>query len=149
VNDRNTANSFHDTNTLLRFKIKEYQRLERDSDHEFKSPIKDQGEWLKSVHTTLPQPMTQVCYGGVFVTAAKQIRKRGSKVWSSIEKSLSRGDNIQESHYAERSWAGLLAYPTSVTAFKHLQCWLLFIKPVIKRQQTVLRYYHLWQQTRH
>ena len=32
-------------------------------------------------------------------------------VWKGVEKSLSRGNNIQEGHYAERSWASLLATP--------------------------------------
>ena len=36
---------------------------------------------------------------------------RGDNIWKRIELSLSRGNNIEEGHFAERSWAGLLAYP--------------------------------------
>merc|ERR1719203_1244740 len=36
---------------------------------------------------------------------------RDNSVWKSVEKSLSRGNNIQEGHYAERSWAALLSTP--------------------------------------
>jgi hypothetical protein len=32
-------------------------------------------------------------------------------IWKAIEKSLSRGNNIQEGHYAERSWGYLLSTP--------------------------------------
>jgi hypothetical protein len=32
-------------------------------------------------------------------------------VWKALEKTLARGDNIQEGHYAERSWARLLSTP--------------------------------------
>ena len=34
-------------------------------------------------------------------------------VWHAIESTLERGDNIQEGHYVERSWARLLAKPLS------------------------------------
>jgi hypothetical protein len=33
------------------------------------------------------------------------------EVWRAAERSLSRGDNIQEGHYMERTWAMLLASP--------------------------------------
>jgi hypothetical protein len=33
------------------------------------------------------------------------------QVWEKIEDSLMRGDNIEEGHFAERSWAALLSNP--------------------------------------
>ena len=33
------------------------------------------------------------------------------EIWLSLERSLSRGDNIEEGHFAERTWAGLLHRP--------------------------------------
>ena len=34
-------------------------------------------------------------------------------VWTAIERSLSRGNNILEGHFAERTWVSLLAKPLS------------------------------------
>jgi hypothetical protein len=49
--------------------------------------------------------------GGIFAASVKNIKKRKMEVWRAAERSLSRGDNIQEGHYMERTWAVLLASP--------------------------------------
>eukprot|EP00980_Cylindrotheca_fusiformis_P004882 scaffold1038_cov100-Cylindrotheca_fusiformis.AAC.5 len=55
--------------------------------------------------------IVQVCFGGVFAASVRRIRQQKMEVWKRLEESLSRGDNIQEGHYAERMWGMLLAPP--------------------------------------
>ena len=55
--------------------------------------------------------VVQVCYGGVFAASVSSIRKTKASVWQTSETILSRGDNIQEGHYMERTWGMLLAAP--------------------------------------
>eukprot|EP00980_Cylindrotheca_fusiformis_P004885 scaffold1038_cov100-Cylindrotheca_fusiformis.AAC.8 len=55
--------------------------------------------------------IVQVCFGGVFAASVSRIKQQKTKVWKRLEESLSRGDNIQEGHYAERMWGMLLAPP--------------------------------------
>lgn len=74
------------------------------------------GAWidrLKLHPLAVSQNLVPVCYGGVFAVTKSQIAKYPKRVWKSIEKSLSRGDNIVEGHYAERMWAPLLSKPFS------------------------------------
>ena len=91
----------------------------------------DQGEFL-SEHTTLskwwhamgapdPPEAMQVCYGGVFSGSFRNIYKSTDvdevvagmdrSAWKNVEVSLSRGNNIQDGHYAERSWAAMIHTP--------------------------------------
>lgn len=74
------------------------------------------GVWADHVHLH-PSAMTQnivpVCCGGVWAVTSHQIAKHPKSVWMAIAKSLSRGDNIIEGHYAERLWASLLSKPLS------------------------------------
>ena len=58
-----------------------------------------------------PPEAMQVCYGGLFSGSVQNIFKMGTSVWKNIEMSLSRRNNIQERHYAERSWALLMSTP--------------------------------------
>eukprot|EP00980_Cylindrotheca_fusiformis_P000090 scaffold19_cov114-Cylindrotheca_fusiformis.AAC.37 len=55
--------------------------------------------------------LVQVCLGGIFAASVKSIKKVKKEVWKAAERSLSRGDNIQEGHYMERIWALLFAAP--------------------------------------
>ena len=70
-------------------------------------------EWIRkmSLEARLPVPYTPVCYGGNFVTITTRIVDR---LWHGdmvlLELDLERDDNIEEGHFAERSWAGLLSY---------------------------------------
>ena len=60
------------------------------------------------------------CYGGVFAVRKERIHSLGKAFWSRIEEMLSRGDNIQEGHYMERSWAMLLSPKLSKADEKRL-----------------------------
>ena len=58
----------------------------------------------------LPSPLTPVCYGGNFAAKATQIYPR-KDLWKRMVTSLSRTNDIEEGHFAERAWAGILSYP--------------------------------------
>lgn len=49
------------------------------------------------------------CYGGVFAAQRAHARRQPRARYAALEAALSRGDNIVESHYAERLWGTLLA----------------------------------------
>ena len=66
-------------------------------------------EWLTKMDISLPK-ISRVCYGGNFAVKTANILKIKQNSARLLE-SLSRGDNIVEGHYAERSWAGLLSSP--------------------------------------
>lgn len=71
----------------------------------------DLGAFYNMLPVETPPEITQVCYGGVFAASVPRIKERGLAVWKHLEGELSRGDNIQEGHYTERSWAILLSKP--------------------------------------
>lgn len=74
-----------------------------------KSPYRNMGHWLDNMGIELPGPLTPVCYGGNFAAKASQIYSK-KKLWEKMATSLSRGDSIEEGHFAERAWAGILSY---------------------------------------
>lgn len=65
-------------------------------------------EWLRAMHISLPSPVTMVCYGGNFAVKVANILNSRRPILNMLH-SLSRGDNIVQGHYAERTWAGLLS----------------------------------------
>ena len=77
--------------------------------------IHNLGDWVDNlslpIHPT--QNLVSVCFGGTFATTKKQILKKPLWVWEAIERSLSRGSNIVEGHYTERTWGPLLSKPLS------------------------------------
>ncbi len=77
----------------------------------FKSKHVNMAAWLRDMGISLPRPLTPVCYGGIFAVKKSQIAKVPKHIWSNMESSLARGDNIEEGHFAERTWAGLLHRP--------------------------------------
>eukprot|EP00957_Ditylum_brightwellii_P154118 11728886-Ditylum_brightwellii.AAC.1 len=59
---------------------------------------------------TMNVPFIPVCYGGVFAIQTSLIS--GKKHWlEKIEHSLERKDNIEEGHFAERTWVALFSKP--------------------------------------
>eukprot|EP00980_Cylindrotheca_fusiformis_P030878 scaffold25562_cov132-Cylindrotheca_fusiformis.AAC.2 len=103
-----------DLKSLKQFKIKEYgSKKHYDSDGvPFDSEFPTLGSFYDHLKIgPIGRKMVQVCYGGVFAASVKQIKKQKMEVWKAIEKSMSRGDNIQEGHYIERMWGMLLAAP--------------------------------------
>ena len=75
----------------------------------FKSPFYTSlRAWQNAMQVKMPQPMVPMCYGGMFTVKRSRIEHVPLSVWSNITHSLSRGNNIEEGHYAERTWAALL-----------------------------------------
>ncbi len=114
----------HDYNTLRTFAFdhKNHTSYKRVDGQDFgnkqvsfhNEKYRNLGEWidrLKLHPVAVSQNIVPVCYGGVFAVTASQIARHSKPVWKAIEKSLSRGDNIIEGHYAERIWAPLLSKP--------------------------------------
>ena len=115
-NNRYFMSAYHDVKALFNFTIVEHVRNAKGyaSDGvEFKSVYANIGsfyDYLGAPAGPLPE-IVQVCYGGIFAASVSNIKKRDMSIWKAIEKSLSRGNNIQEGHYAERSWGYLLSTP--------------------------------------
>eukprot|EP00980_Cylindrotheca_fusiformis_P004884 scaffold1038_cov100-Cylindrotheca_fusiformis.AAC.7 len=101
--------------TILQFTIGQYASVGQQYDKDkvaFKSQFPTLGEFYDHLGADpLQRDIVQVCFGGVFAASLKQIRRQKMDVWRTLEKALSRGDNIQEGHYAERSWGMLLSPP--------------------------------------
>jgi hypothetical protein len=114
-----SVSSYHEANVLKRYKMKGsyaseknlYDKLSTEKEQPFSSKYRNLGVWVSDLGLALPPDLTQVCYAGTFAASAKQIRKQPGTVWDAIERSLSRGNNIEEGHYAERMWATLLSNP--------------------------------------
>jgi hypothetical protein len=82
-----------------------------NSNRAFKSKYQNMGDWIAGMNITLPAPLTPVCYGGFFAVKVSHISSVPRKVWTSLETRFSRGDNIEEGHFAESTWAALLSKP--------------------------------------
>lgn len=54
-----------------------------------------------------------ICYGGFFVASVQRIQDAPVGNWGAIEKSLGRGESIEETHFMERIWGALLSRPFS------------------------------------
>ena len=77
----------------------------------FRSNFTNIGEFFDDLGDLSMQKVVPLCYGGVFAASVSNIKRQDSSVWQKLETILSRGDNIEEGHYAERSWAMLLSLP--------------------------------------
>jgi hypothetical protein len=77
----------------------------------FQSPVRPLGAWLKQTMgiDLAERNLWPVCYGGLFAASKKSIHRTEKPRWEQLRDSLTRGDNIEEGHYAERSWLGLLS----------------------------------------
>lgn len=98
---------YHQTNNLKAFQIATYKGFY------IKSSYDNMGEWLKNLDIRLPSPLTPVCYGGNFAVKASQIYSRNA-LWQKMTTSLERAESIEEGHFAERAWAGILSYPLNL-----------------------------------
>ena len=103
-------NLAHNKSYVLDFSLDEYKRVHRDENHEFlNEKYHNLKSWRDDMNLALPStPSMPVCYGGMFGVKRKHILNQPLSVWESVMKSLERGDNIIEGHYAERMWAGIL-----------------------------------------
>ena len=79
--------------------------------------------WLQdlNIDSHMSRCCAPVCCCGNFATLASQIMRWDANVWKRIEASLTRGDSVEEGHFAERSWAGLLSYPLTDEQVKLLE----------------------------
>jgi hypothetical protein len=116
--ENGTFSSFHSSPHLLSFQFNAYGHNSdkyENSPTVFKSRYPSMKEWLISVgaHNLVPPDLAQVCYGGVFATRLERVLLVKSSIWSGIETSLARGNNIEEGHFAERAFAPLLSVPLS------------------------------------
>ena len=109
--------AYHVNALLKQFSLEEYMNRVNFygaalMQSEFKSEFKNLGEWLSFVGGSFSDNLlVEVCYGGTFLATKDRIASVSMNTWKNIESSLSRGNNIQEGHYAERAWAGLLSFP--------------------------------------
>ena len=126
--------SYHETETLYGFQIAGYDGVGavKNSNEGFRGNHTTMGSWIHSLNLTLPSPVTDVCYGGNFAVTSKQIASVPAETFATIEVHLARGNNIQEGHYAERAWAGLLSRPLDVD--KSLE--MIKNSTFIKREQS-------------
>jgi len=95
---------FHDTVKIRDFAMNDYKK------ENIKSSYANMGEYLDAMGAELPSPILPVCYGGNFAAKATQIWTKRN-ILKKIEQSLTRGDSIEEGHFVERMWAGLLSRP--------------------------------------
>uniref|UniRef100_A0A7S3EWQ7 Uncharacterized protein n=1 Tax=Haptolina ericina TaxID=156174 RepID=A0A7S3EWQ7_9EUKA len=124
----------------LRYATKHDQATRPEHRTPFNSPFRPMSAWLSQsgvfanassgflpdVEAPFRQLSTQslwpACYGGGFATKRSQIRRWPQQMWQRLARALSRGDNIEEGHYAERLWAVLLVKPPSRNASRALLC---------------------------
>jgi hypothetical protein len=82
-----------------------------NSNEKFPSQFHNLGEWVSSIGIELPRPYTPVCYGGSYAVQVSRIQQVPLPIRKRLEDSLSRADNIEEGHFAERTWAALFMPP--------------------------------------
>ena len=118
------ASAYHDTTMLSQFEIGNYDQGNKYSPNDnvpFKSSHVNLGAYWLAINVTLAQKLVPVCYGGSFAASVENIYKQDMKMWMKLEISLTRGDNIEEGHFVERSWAALLSNPLELLQIEALQ----------------------------
>ena len=105
----------HDKNIVDSFSMSEYNHFDRDESDHFPSPFNNLRAWVNHVGLSIPDiEAVPVCYGGAFAVKEKQFLKQPLDVWRKMELGLSRANNIEEGHYAERMWAAILTDDVSM-----------------------------------
>lgn len=107
--------AYFDSEALSHFRMDEYEQNMKNytatDQVEFKSNFTNLGVYSQSLGIGPMQKIVPVCYGGVFAASVTQIKQRDLSLWKRIQASLERGNNIEEGHFVERSWAYLLSPP--------------------------------------
>ena len=113
-----TTSIFHDTSLFSDFHIESHTREGKKAGYippdekeklEFSAvDYQNLGQYADFIGFKLQKPFVPVCYGGVFASTVSQIRRTPNDKWSVMEKSLSRRDNLEEGHFAERLWGPVL-----------------------------------------
>ena len=114
-----TISSWHLTSELQSFSMHKHSRtdsLYSKADGADFFTKRSYRSWLRNMEVSLPHPISPVCYGGSFAVKKANIVKARAPLLNILD-SLSRGDNILEGHYAERTWAGMLSsrLPTEIS----------------------------------
>ena len=120
------TSAFHDKATLSQFNLSwygkgetDYKEMKQGEDAERKIPFESSYANLGSFLESLPIPtfleqepdIVPVCYAGIFSASVTNIYRHELHVWEALQHKLERGDNIQEGHFVERTWARLLSTP--------------------------------------
>ena len=106
------GSELHDKKTLETFVITEYKHFDRDENSSFNSNHRNLGGWRHNIGLKFPDSeYVRVCYGGSFLTRKEGLLSQPEDAWVNLTASLSRADNLAEGHYAERSWASIVAPP--------------------------------------
>lgn len=69
-------------------------------------------KWWEELNLDVRAPFT-TCYTGTFAVSATSLMRVKNDTFRKIETLLSRGDNIMESHYMERTWGIMMTLPSS------------------------------------
>ena len=114
ISKSSRRSAYHKLGRLFKFKMKVYTSnkkvyADHGDDAPFNSDITDLGSFINIIDPGPLPELVQVCYGGSFAASVSNIRKTKSSTWETAEKILSRGDNIVEGHFMERSWGMLLS----------------------------------------
>jgi hypothetical protein len=119
---------FANLKVLRKFKRNKYLRQSErapiqgaDPFISFKSPYKNLGDWHRGLGIIFPGPYVPVCYGGMFIVKRSRIDEVPMEVLRNLTTSLARGNNIEEGHFAERTWAALFIDNLSVAKQVSLQ----------------------------
>ena len=116
------ASAYHNITMLSQFEIGNYESGYSPNDNvPFKSSHTNLGAYWLAINVTLSQKFVPVCYGGRFAASVENIYKQDMNMWMKLEMSLTRGDNIEEGHFVERSWAALLSNPLDPLQIEALQ----------------------------
>jgi len=99
---------YHNITLLSQFDIGGYHNTYRSDTITFKSSHANLGAYWLAISVTLSQKFVPVFYGGIFASSVENIYKQDMKMWKKFMESLTRGDNIEEGHFGERSWAAML-----------------------------------------
>jgi hypothetical protein len=120
---------WHSAAELLSFMIVAYKKSWDQSNHsiapDFKARYRPLGKWMLSLQLAShveTRRYLPVCYGGGFVATRSAVHRVPVIAWRRIVESLSRGDNVEESHYMERMWAALLTPPLTPSETRAMAC---------------------------
>ena len=76
----------------------------------------------RQLDVLLEQPIWPVCYCGGFAFRAAAALQHPQDAWARLDDALSRDNNIEEGHFAERLWAPLLTDPRKFGLGADLLC---------------------------
>ena len=106
---------YHDLKILRTFFYASHVRVSLKGAHDkgavagrnFKSSYETLGDWHRALDITLEGPYVPVCYGGMYIVKRSKIEQVPLEILRNLTLSVSRDDNIEEGHFAERTWAAL------------------------------------------